>query len=268
VTGRVAALPMYDLPELRAVTDAFWAGLARHLAAAGVAEVPAHLTRPAELTEVWGDPDLLFGQGCGYPYTQSYRARWQPIATPCYAAEGCDGPTYRSRILVADDATATRLAELAGGVVAVNSADSHSGHIALRAAMADLVPPGQPAFRDAVLTGGHLESVRAVAERRADLCAVDCVTHALAARHAPDRLAGTRTLAWTPAAPALPWIAGAGIDADTLARLRDGLFAALADPALAEPRAALLIAGAERLDDTAYDRIQALADAGRAAAFL
>jgi ABC-type phosphate/phosphonate transport system substrate-binding protein len=268
MTDRVAALPMYDLPELRAETDAFWTGLARHLSRAGVDRLPAPLTRPGDLREVWHDPHLLFGQGCGFPYTQSYRDRWQLIATPCYAAAGCAGPTYRSRILVAADAPATSLAELVGGVAAVNSADSHSGHIALRAAMASVTPAGTPAFGEAVVTGGHLASARAVAEGRAQVCAVDCVTHALAERHAPARLAGTRTLAWTPSAPALPWIAGAAIDADTLARVRDGLFAALSDPEIADARAALLIDGAERLDDTAYDRIQALAEQGRPAAFL
>ena len=37
----IASLPMYDLPETRSATDALWAGIARHLRAEGVAEVPA-----------------------------------------------------------------------------------------------------------------------------------------------------------------------------------------------------------------------------------
>ncbi len=44
-------------------------------------------------------------------------------------------------------------------------------------------------------------------------------------------------------------------DDDRLARLRGALFAALEDPALASAREALLIAGAEVLPETAYQRI-------------
>ena len=35
----IAALPMYDFPELRRQTDAYWAGLRGHLAAAGLTDL-------------------------------------------------------------------------------------------------------------------------------------------------------------------------------------------------------------------------------------
>jgi hypothetical protein len=40
----IATLPMYDWPQLRSSTDAWWAGLARHLRAAGI-DAPDRLTR-------------------------------------------------------------------------------------------------------------------------------------------------------------------------------------------------------------------------------
>jgi hypothetical protein len=40
----IASLPMYDWPEVREATDAWWAGLARHLRDAGF-EAPDRLTR-------------------------------------------------------------------------------------------------------------------------------------------------------------------------------------------------------------------------------
>ena len=42
----VIALPMYDWPEVRGATDAWGAGLARHLRHAGFPDVPLGLERP------------------------------------------------------------------------------------------------------------------------------------------------------------------------------------------------------------------------------
>ena len=78
---------------------------------------------------------------------------------------------------------------------------------------------------------------------------------ALLARHRPEALDGLRVLARSPAAPGLPYVTRAEADDDRLARLRGALFAALEDPGLASARAALLIAGAEVLPETAYQRI-------------
>src|SRR5687767_719018 len=87
------SLPMYDWPEVREATDAWWAGLARHLGLSG------RLRRDCDHTAAWNDPGLLFRQTCGYPLTHAYRDRLTLIATPHYAAEGCEGPYYRSSIL-------------------------------------------------------------------------------------------------------------------------------------------------------------------------
>src|SRR6185437_2123523 len=51
-----ASLPMYDFPEVRGATDAWWAGLARHLEHAGVTEVPAALLRRDDLIENGATP--------------------------------------------------------------------------------------------------------------------------------------------------------------------------------------------------------------------
>lgn len=268
MTRRVAALPMYDFEEVRAATDAWWCGLARHFRAAGVRDVPDRLSRSPALSDLLGDPGLLFGQGCGYPLTHAYAGRWQVIATPCYAAEGCDGPSYSSRILVRDDAPMAGVPDLVGTVAAVNAADSHSGHIALRAAVAEAITGVRPAFRDVVLTGGHRQSLQAVLTGKADVCAVDCVSYALLEHHAPGEVAGLRTVAMSPAAPALPYIAGSAIGLDVLDRIRDGLFAAVLDPELAACRGTLLIDDVRVLAADAYTRIRELVRIGGPVAFL
>lgn len=259
-----AALPMYDLPEVRAATDAWWAGIARHARRQGVTGLPARLTRPAALEQAWDDPDLLLGQGCGFPLTHAYAARWHYLATPVYDAPGCDGPNYRSWLVVAADAPVSRIADLLGCTAAVNAPDSHSGWVALRAALTGAAAPALAAssaelLASVVWTGGHRASVQAVADGRADVAAVDCVTHALLAAHAPAALAGTRVLAGTPAAPGLPLIAGRHVDADTRQAVLQALQAALDDPALADARGVLRIAGLRLLPAAAYARIRTLA---------
>jgi ABC-type phosphate/phosphonate transport system substrate-binding protein len=248
---------------VHALTDAWWQGLARHFRATGIDDVPETNTRPGvALHDHWGSPGLLFSQGCGFPLTHAFAGRWQVVATPCYAAPGCEGPYYRSVLIVQADAPWRSIEDLRGRVACFNSEDSHSGYNILRATVAPLARDGR--FFDRVArSGGHANSVAMVQKGEVDLAALDCVTHALYARHAPRRLAGTRVLAQTAPAPGLPYITAAATSADKLKRLRAGLAAAMADPALAGVRADLLIAGMAHLPEDAY---RAIADARRQAA--
>jgi ABC-type phosphate/phosphonate transport system substrate-binding protein len=250
----IASLPMYDWPELREATDAWWAGLAEHFRRHGLTDVPDRLTREGDPAAAWESPDLLFSQTCGLPLTRHYRERLRIVATPCYAAEGCDGPTYSSVILVrADDDTET-LEQLRGAVAAYNATDSLSGHLALRLVLAPLMSD-EPFLAAAIETGSHAASMGAVAEGRADVCAIDCVSFAIAQRHRPALTEGLRRLARSPAFPALPYVTSASRTETELAALAAGLSAALLDPTLAQARTALLLAGAE---PSAADRYAAV----------
>ena len=104
----VASLPMYDFPELQDAHDALWGALAARLATAGLTDVPRALTRGATLPQVWGSPRLLFGQGCEYPLAKRFGDRVRVVAHPVYAAAGCEGPRYRSAIVVRRVAHAAR----------------------------------------------------------------------------------------------------------------------------------------------------------------
>ena len=250
----IASLPMYDLPALRRATDDWWSGLARALTAAGLDGVPTHLERRLGLDEVWRHPSLLISQTCGYPLTHALAGRVQLVATPVYDVEGCEGATYRSAFLVRDGDPAERLADLRGRRVAVNSRSSQSGYNCLRRALAPLAEGG-PLFAEVVVTGSHGASLAAVRGNRADLAAVDAVTFALTARSEPSAVAGLRVLAWSAAAPALPYVTRAGAGEAELAALREGLVEAAADPDLAAARAALSLAGFEVLPLETYDAI-------------
>ena len=136
--ARIASLPMYDLPELRAETDALWAALARAMAAEGLEGAPPALTRDRSHREVWVDPDLLLGQTCGYPFTHELAGRVQLVATPRFAVPACAGAWYTSRVVVRAGLSAARLEDLAGAVCAATEKDSQSGMSALRAVIAPL----------------------------------------------------------------------------------------------------------------------------------
>jgi ABC-type phosphate/phosphonate transport system substrate-binding protein len=250
----IATLQMYDLPEVRAATDDWWAGLARALRRAGLSEVPARLTRDGPPEGPWRDPGFLLGQTCGYPLMHGLAGVVQVVATPAYRAPGCQGPRYRSVFLVREDEAARSLAELRGRIAAVNSPQSQSGYSALRSAVAPLARDGR-FFSRVIETGGHVQSARAVAEGRADLAALDCVTYALLAQYRPAAVAGLRVLDQSEAAPGLPYVTRADAPADLVVRLRDGLAEAAADRALAAARETLLLTGVEVLAPSTYDRI-------------
>ncbi len=257
---RPASLPMYEAPA----RPRFWAGLRGHLRGAGLAGVPDALAEPADLPGHWRDPDLLLSQTCGYPFATALAGAVRYVATPCYAAEGCEGPAYRSLVVVREDDAARGIADLRGRRAAVNARDSQSGCNALRALVAPLARDGR-FFGAVVESGAHRRSLDLVREGAADVAAVDCVTAALARRHAPARMAGLRVLARTaPGVPGLPLVTARRTSDADLARLRAGLAAAAVDPTLAEARADLLLVGFAVLPEGAYAACRAMEAAAAA----
>jgi ABC-type phosphate/phosphonate transport system substrate-binding protein len=243
----IAALQMYDWPEVLEPTDRWWQGLARHLGTV----VP--LSRPADYTAPWLRDDLLFAQTCGYPFTHALKGKVAYVATPHYAADGCEGANYRS-ILFAREARP--LAAFRNTIAAVNTPDSMSGMLALKLVFAPHAEGGR-FFAGAVETGGHLASLAAVQQGRADVCAIDCICVALARRYRPAALEGLTEIARSPEVPGLPWITKAG-DPEAI---RQALRNAFDDPGLAAAREALLLKDVSVLPASAYDRITGLEDA-------
>jgi ABC-type phosphate/phosphonate transport system substrate-binding protein len=249
-----AMVSMYWMPDLAWATDAWWNGLAQHWRAVGLKDVPAKSHEPDELYALWLAPDLFFAQTCGYPLTHELKGRVTLVATPCYSAPGCVGSNYCSYVVVRGDSGITSLAQLAGKVAAINSFDSQSGWNVLRHSLAAALKE-KCAFPRIIETGGHRKSVAAVREGRADVATIDCVTYARLGAVAPREIAGLKVLAETASAPSLPYVTRKDISAGDLQRLRDGLQAALHDPALAEARAAMMIRDIVVLPLEAYDRI-------------
>jgi ABC-type phosphate/phosphonate transport system substrate-binding protein len=250
MTG-IAALSMYDLPEIRKATDAWWQTIAASLRAEGVPDVPSTLDRSRPVSAIWRDPLLVLSQTCGYPLTHEFAHALTAIAVPTYAADGCTPGRYRSAFLVRSDDPAAELDDLRDRRVAANSPDSQSGCNALRAAIAPLSRGGR-FFSEVIWSGMHRASIAAVRSGKADVAAVDAVSFALISRHAPDETSGLRVLDWSADAPALPYATRRSIDPVTRARLTAGLVRAAEDPSGADARATLLIDGLSEVDDRDY----------------
>jgi len=252
----IASLPMYDWPEIRPATDAFWRALTGELRARGI-DAPDELDRTRAADKQWRDPDLLLSQTCGFPYVTGLRDTVRLVATPVYAVDGCDGSDYSSFLLVHRDCPAEDLAGLAPRTIAVNTPDSQSGWNALRHTV--LRDTGRPVDAGGLLlTGSHRQSIRAVARGEADLCAVDPVCYALAGRFEPETTAAVRILARSDPTPTLPLITSGRAGDDILARLREALDAVISAPAVADVAQELAIAGFHRLTDRDYDRIRVI----------
>jgi ABC-type phosphate/phosphonate transport system substrate-binding protein len=230
---------MYDWPEFRWATDAWWQGLTRHCG------LNLELARQPDHTAAWRQPGLIFSQTCGYPFTHEFRGLLRYLATPHYAAPGCEGPLYCSQVFARQGADLQNPGTLRW---AVNSTDSMSGWLALRLFAAARWPGFRPQPQ---LTGSHRASLRALREGGADVCAIDAVCAGLVQHHKLTDLDGLEPLGLTPKVPGLPYVTRAG----NVEKLRAGLKAAMADESLQEARAALLIRGLSVLPEGSYDRI-------------
>jgi ABC-type phosphate/phosphonate transport system substrate-binding protein len=130
MSSAIAALPMYDWPEIRAETDALWAGLRDRLRAEGI-DAPEMLARrnadlpavpggirdasgdviapdPATLPPdeldfpaLWRHPSLLLGQTCWGPMEAGLAPFVEVVGQPSYNAfEGGEGPLYSSAVVM------------------------------------------------------------------------------------------------------------------------------------------------------------------------
>lgn len=237
----IASLPMYDWPDMRDATDAWWRAIAGRLGA------DCSLDRRPDYASAWREPGLLFSQTCGYPFTHEFRGRLELVATPDYAVDGCEGANYCSLVLARE---VRPLAGFAGTRAAVNNPDSMSGMLALKLVFAPLARAGR-FFSHAIETGSHLRSLLAVRDGKADVCAIDAVCVAMARRYRPDCLEGLVEIARSPLVPSLPYVTRTGPVED----LRRALAGAIADPLLAGVRDRLFIRGLSILAPRDYERI-------------
>jgi ABC-type phosphate/phosphonate transport system substrate-binding protein len=203
----IASLGMYDFGPAQAANDRLWALIRDRLRSRGI-DAPEALNRGEHAYwDAWQSPDLLLSQTCGYPYRARLHDRVSYVGTPDYGVEGCAPGYYRSVFVARKDDPRRTLPHFDGARFAYNEALSQSGWAAPQTQAAKLgihLPP-------AVQTGGHRLSAKAVAEGRADIAALDAVTHAMMQGHDPEADA-LRVVAHTDPTPGLPYITVTGRD--------------------------------------------------------
>ena len=219
---------MYDWPEVHDAVDALWSAIADCLRAAGI-DAPTTLWRydgGATLDDLWTDPDLLVAQTCGLPVVDFLRGRIEVLGSLDHGVEGCAPGDYRSVLVCRADDPAESLEGFRGRRAIVNSYESQSGYGALVTTVAPLAVDGR-FFDELVDSGTHRFSLRAVADGRADLAAIDVVSWRLGLAHEPA-VDDLRIVAWTEPTPGLPLVTG-WAQAGLWETLNEAISAAVAD---------------------------------------
>lgn len=146
---------------------------------------------------------ILLTQTCGLPLVTTMSAALQAVAIPSYRAAGCHGWCYSSVVVANAHSNITSLDYVRlnhnSVIVAINSAGSLSGCLALQAAISmpscsaafaafdrpSPPTPPPPFFKRIDVTGSHADSLAAVCTSRDHIACIDCVTFALLLQQHP-----------------------------------------------------------------------------------
>ncbi len=263
----VAALPMYDWPEVRDEVDAQWAGLREAFRQKGIDAPQAIVRRNGDLPQVpggihdaegrliapdpvtlppneldyhqlWLHPALLFAQTCWGPMELGLSKQVQVVGQPSYDAyEGGQGELYSSA-LVMRTGEGPQVRSPADGKALLPldlmrgkrfTFNSLDSMSGVIALTRDLQAAGESLdiFSSRSESGGHRGSIVAVAEGRADIAAIDCESWALAQRF-ESAARKVAVVGWTARRKGLPYITAGTTPEKTLTALREAL-AALAE---------------------------------------
>ncbi len=248
----LANLAMYPFDAIRWAYDRFWEAVHDR-----VDWVPPQLDWGVDLHTSWRRDDLVVGYTCGWPLVTQLRDTVRVVGTFVAATPQAEGHSYRSVLVARWPGNA---ADFAGAVAAVNSFSSLSGWVSLVAAVHGAGGGWQG---EIVVTGAHLDSLRAVGEGRADIASIDSVTLWQARRLMPELCDELVVVGTGPLVPCLPVITGRATTDQQLYDLRVAMVDAVFDP-LVEPAArAMCTVGFTPLDLDAYLPILDLAPAPR-----
>lgn len=226
----IASLPMYDWPEVQADQDRYWQGVRDALGTG-----PATLTRGfTDYLAHWQRPDLMLSQTCGMPYRTRLHSHVTLVGTPDYGLPDNRAGYYHSVLVVNVQDDRDQLSDYTDDIFAYNEAGSQSGWAA---PCAHIAAQGLHLTRP-VPTGGHRASIKAVADGRAAMAAIDAVTWELAQRFEPAARK-LHVLARTAPTPGLPYICAHAQDPVPLRHAIGQAIASLAP----DSRTALMLQG-------------------------
>ncbi|OBQ74909.1 phosphate/phosphite/phosphonate ABC transporter substrate-binding protein [Mesorhizobium erdmanii] len=258
----IAALPMYDWPEVRDAIDAQWALLRDALRQRGVDAPEAIVRRNGDLPAVpggihdaagnliapdpatlppdeldfhklWLHPALLFAQTCWGPMELGLSQHVQVVGQPSYDAyEGGQGELYCSALVMrAGEGDEVRSPADGKAVLPLDrirgkrfTFNSLDSMSGIIALTRDLKAAGETLdiFSSRGESGGHRGSIVTVAEGRADVAAIDCESWALAQRFEPAARKVV-IVGWTARRKGLPFITARTTPEKTVQAMREAL---------------------------------------------
>lgn len=176
-----------------------------------------------DLHALWLHPALLLAQTCWGPMGLGLAEHVSIIGQPDYSSfEGGEGALYSSAIVMRSDTCdqaavspidgqpTLPLKLLRNQRLAYNSADSMSGMLAIKRDI-EAVDENLGLFSGCIETGGHRVSLRAVAQCKADVTAIDCRSWSLFKYFEPAIAAQLQVVGWTARRKGLPFIAGRAV---------------------------------------------------------
>ncbi|CAJ2507704.1 Uu.00g088900.m01.CDS01 [Anthostomella pinea] len=198
-----------------------------------IAPDPASLPPDAlDLPTLWRHPSLMFAQTCWGPMQLGLAGHVEVVGQQDYSGTDGGKAEFYSSVIVArrirdDDGGAfddvppppggrqnLPLEFLRSKIIAYNSTESMSGILALTQDLAS-VDEDLTIFSERLLSGGHRQSIVAVAKGMADVAAIDCFSWQLAKRFEP--LAETlAVIGWTTRRKGLPFVASRHLSPHTI----------------------------------------------------
>lgn len=251
---------LYDYSFVERAADAWWNGVASHLRQLGADSVKLSAIQPHEIP---ASSEIVVGHLCSYPLTHYYADRYRVAGLPVWDCEDFRNRSYRSRIIVRSADRLGDFFEYFGKRVTINSKGSLSGHIVLSLKISEygeFQQTGQPAFRQTLISGSHLNSINLVRRGEADICACDGVTWRLLKRHCPEVCKGLETIGYGPWFPGIPYVVSSNCADEQRSIINQALKKAIDDPKLAIARQELGLLDVTEASDEDYAEVRDMDD--------
>lgn len=258
---------MYVAPSARKAWDAVWHAVSSHLRKAGMQDAPALLDWQQTQHELCQHPSLLLGQCCGFPLLESLHKYVTPLLSFAYDIQGCEGTQHSSVILVHKTCEWQSVKDATRAHAIINERNSNTGMNLFRHTLAPLAG-GDSFFKHVSLSGAHHASMAAVAEGRANITCVDCISYHYACQDYPEHTSQLRVIARTASSPTPPLVVQHTLPEEMVDMLRHAFLCVLADPEMADTvRTRLRITGAESLTLDDYAQIDRYAAEAKQAGY-
>lgn len=193
----IANLPMYDRPELTDAHNEFWNLIKDNLIDAGL-KPPAKLAQNAGEFKCWTDTSFYFSQTCGKPYSNILHENVTLTGTPDYDLEDCPPGYYRSAYIINKFDDRENLSDHKNSLFAYNDKNSQSGYHVTK-----------NYFTNEIESGSHINSVKMVAGKTAEIAAIDANSLKLMTEY-DDFVKDIKIIEWSDPTPTLPFIAFKG----------------------------------------------------------